>query len=100
MIRLRPTDTLSRRHGFLLSIFACATLFAAACSRPAPEQPLGVQRASAPVGGGSVPAFAQNDDGQWLMPAKDYASTRYSTLDEINTTNVQNLKLSWTFSTG
>jgi alcohol dehydrogenase (cytochrome c) len=42
----------------------------------------------------------QPDDGQWTMPAKDFASTRYSTLAEINTGNVKNLKLAWTFSTG
>jgi PQQ-dependent dehydrogenase (methanol/ethanol family) len=42
----------------------------------------------------------QPDDGQWVMAAKNYASTRYSTLDQINTTNVKNLKLAWTFSTG
>src|SRR5436305_13704778 len=40
------------------------------------------------------------DDGQWVRPAKDYASTRYSTLDQINGSNVQNLKLAFTFSTG
>jgi PQQ-dependent dehydrogenase (methanol/ethanol family) len=34
------------------------------------------------------------------MPAKDYASTRYSGLGEINTGNVKNLKVAWTFSTG
>lgn len=34
------------------------------------------------------------------MPAKNYASTRYSTLDQINTNTVKNLKLDWTFSTG
>src|SRR4051812_10271413 len=42
----------------------------------------------------------ESDDGQWTRPAKDYASTRYSTLNEINTGNVKNLKLSFTFSTG
>lgn len=42
----------------------------------------------------------QPDDGQWIMAAKNYASTRYSTLDQINTTNVSSLKLAWTFSTG
>src|SRR5512142_1043862 len=42
----------------------------------------------------------QPDDGQWVMPAKNYASTRYSTLTEINTGNVASLKLAWTFSTG
>jgi lanthanide-dependent methanol dehydrogenase len=42
----------------------------------------------------------QSDDNQWIMPAKNYASTRYSGLDEINTDNVRHLRLAWTFSTG
>ena len=40
------------------------------------------------------------DDGQWIRPAKDYASTRYSALDQINTKNAKDLKLAFTFSTG
>jgi alcohol dehydrogenase (cytochrome c) len=40
------------------------------------------------------------DDFQWPMAAKNYASTRYSALDQINTSNVKNLKLAWSFSTG
>src|SRR5205823_4979791 len=40
------------------------------------------------------------DDGQWIRPAKDYASTRYSTLNQINNGNVKDLKLAFTFSTG
>lgn len=40
------------------------------------------------------------DDGQWLMPAKNYASTRYSGLGQINVQNARNLKVAWTFSTG
>ncbi len=40
------------------------------------------------------------DDGQWIRPAKDYASTRFSSLDQINGNNVQQLKLAFTFSTG
>jgi PQQ-dependent dehydrogenase (methanol/ethanol family) len=40
------------------------------------------------------------DDGQWLIPAGDYANTRYSALDQINTGNARNLRLSFTFSTG
>jgi PQQ-dependent dehydrogenase (methanol/ethanol family) len=51
----------------------------------------GAQVASQPPG---------QDDGQWLMPAKNYASTRYSELAEINTQNARNLKVAWTFSTG
>jgi len=42
----------------------------------------------------------QPDDGQWTMPAKNYASTRFSTLDQVNSGNVKQLKLAWTFSTG
>jgi lanthanide-dependent methanol dehydrogenase len=44
--------------------------------------------------------FLEPDDFQWVRPAKDYASTRYSTLNEINGSNVKNLKLTFTFSTG
>jgi lanthanide-dependent methanol dehydrogenase len=42
----------------------------------------------------------ENEDGQWQMAAKNYASTRYSGLTEINTENAKHLKIAWTFSTG
>jgi lanthanide-dependent methanol dehydrogenase len=45
-------------------------------------------------------AAAQAEDGEWRMPAKDYASTRYSGLGDITAANVRNLKLAFTFSTG
>src|SRR5919112_4174232 len=45
-------------------------------------------------------ATQPGEDGQWPMPAKNYASTRFSGLDEINASNVQNLKVAWTFSVG
>ena len=35
----------------------------------------------------------QTDDGQWIMPAKNYASTRFSTQTQINSQNVGSLKL-------
>ena len=31
-------------------------------------------------------------NGQWTLPAGDYANTRFSPLSQINTTNVQNLQ--------
>jgi lanthanide-dependent methanol dehydrogenase len=40
------------------------------------------------------------DDNQWVMAPKNYASTRFSGLDQINTGNVGQLKLAWTFSVG
>jgi PQQ-dependent dehydrogenase (methanol/ethanol family) len=40
------------------------------------------------------------EDGQWTMPAKDYASTRYSGLTQITPGNAARLRPVWTFSTG
>ncbi|PYP39425.1 MAG: hypothetical protein DMD48_06595 [Gemmatimonadetes bacterium] len=40
------------------------------------------------------------DDGQWTMPAKDYAATRYSGLSQITTANAPRLRAVWSFSTG
>src|ERR1700728_873724 len=49
----------------------------------------------------TVPASAAPpDDGQWTMPAKNYAATRFSALDEINGANVSNLQVAFAFSTG
>jgi lanthanide-dependent methanol dehydrogenase len=39
-------------------------------------------------------------NGEWRLPAGDYANTRYSPLDQINTKNVNNLKIVGTMSTG
>jgi lanthanide-dependent methanol dehydrogenase len=40
------------------------------------------------------------DEDEWRMPARDYASTRYSPLGEINASNVRQLKEAWNFTTG
>ncbi|HYY84067.1 MAG TPA: PQQ-binding-like beta-propeller repeat protein, partial [Beijerinckiaceae bacterium] len=55
-----------------------------------PSAPLPVPPASA----------APPENGQWTMPAKNYAATRYSELDEITADNVKNLQPAFTFSTG
>ncbi len=46
------------------------------------------------------PSAAPPEDGQWTMPGKNYANTRYSGLDQINAQNVKDLKVAFTFSTG
>src|SRR5579871_5403009 len=43
-------------------------------------------------------ANAPADDGQWTMPSKNYASTRFSTLREITPQNVKDLRIDFTFS--
>jgi PQQ-dependent dehydrogenase (methanol/ethanol family) len=40
------------------------------------------------------------DDGNWTMPGKDYASTRFSGLNQITPANVAKLQVAMTFSTG
>jgi lanthanide-dependent methanol dehydrogenase len=40
------------------------------------------------------------DDGQWVRAAKDYASTRFSSLDQIDRQTVKQLKLAFTFDNG
>ncbi|HZY68825.1 MAG TPA: PQQ-dependent dehydrogenase, methanol/ethanol family, partial [Devosia sp.] len=44
--------------------------------------------------------MSAEEDGQWASPAKNYASTRFSGLDEINAGNVGSLKVAFSFSTG
>jgi PQQ-dependent dehydrogenase (methanol/ethanol family) len=40
------------------------------------------------------------DAKQWVMPAGNYANTRYSALRQITADNVGKLQVAWTFSTG
>jgi PQQ-dependent dehydrogenase (methanol/ethanol family) len=61
-------------------------------------QPSGAR--SVGIAGARVAASPQQEDGQWLMPAKNYASTRFSSLAQINVRNVRSLRPAWTFSTG
>ncbi|MCC7251660.1 methanol/ethanol family PQQ-dependent dehydrogenase [Hyphomicrobium sp.] len=55
----------------------------------------------------SQPALANDeviklseDPNNWAQQNGNHALTRYSTLDQINTSNVKDLKVAWTFSTG
>jgi PQQ-dependent dehydrogenase (methanol/ethanol family) len=56
------------------------------------------------AGAGGVHAAAaagrEAGDGQWTMPSKDYAATRYSELKDITPQNAHSLHPVWTFSTG
>ena len=63
-------------------------------AQPATTQSATTQTAAPPA------ATPPPDDGQWTMASKDYANTRYSSLNQITTENAKNLKLAWSFSTG
>src|SRR6185436_1931880 len=80
------------------AIFACGLLLAA-CTRNNPPAQQSAQNKvlTAPTGASIA---TEPEDGQWTMPAKNYASTRFSGLADINTGNVASLKMAWSFSTG
>ena len=87
-------------EGDCIRYLLCVVALAGTACRSEPPRSLGstnVQIGTAPANGEvDLPA----DDGQWIRPAKDYASTRFSTLTEINASNVKNLRAIGTFSTG
>ncbi|MEJ2464994.1 MAG: methanol/ethanol family PQQ-dependent dehydrogenase [Candidatus Thiodiazotropha sp.] len=42
----------------------------------------------------------QKNADDWVMPNGNYSSTRFSELNQINTSNVKDLRVAWSFSTG
>ena len=56
--------------------------------------------APTPEAGRTAPSLANapEDDGQWRMPSKNYASTRFSNLREITPENIKTLKPDFSFS--
>src|SRR3954469_10560979 len=58
------------------------------------RQMISAGRAIAPA------AASPADDGQWTMPSKDYANTRFSELAQIDKNNVGKLQVALTFSSG
>jgi PQQ-dependent dehydrogenase (methanol/ethanol family) len=99
---MRPSAPASPAPVFrvLRRALLCGALAASACSR----EDAGAERVAAspaaqrPAMGPTRAPVAE--DGQWLMPAKDYQSTRFSGLDQITPDNVVRLRAAWTFSTG
>src|SRR4051812_24216836 len=77
-----------------------------ACSKKG-DKPPSIAKATlvtyARTGAVAQPDAIPNDspeDGQWTMPGKNPASSRYSKLDQINATNAGALRPVMTFSTG
>jgi lanthanide-dependent methanol dehydrogenase len=86
--------------GLFAIALCCAAISACNKQQPAPNgQP--ISSAPLPSGPHAIPAAAAApaDDGNWTMPGKNYAATRFSALNEINPGNVGKLGLAFTFST-
>jgi PQQ-dependent dehydrogenase (methanol/ethanol family) len=82
------------------AVIATAALALLACPHPvqAQDAPGTTTNVIGALPGISIVSPLAN--GQWTMPAGDYANTRYSPLNQINTSNVQNLHIAATMSTG
>jgi glucose dehydrogenase len=77
-------------------VVASAGLVATACgSSTTTSSP---ETASAATAG--APSPVDDADKQWTMQNKNQSATRYSSVNQINTETVKNLKVAWTFSTG
>ncbi len=87
------------RHLLLVPIavfLAALTGSAGGCgSTNRPQEPASAHTAGTP---GQNPAG--DESGDWTRPAKDYASTRFSGLDQITTQSASQLGVKSTFSTG
>jgi PQQ-dependent dehydrogenase (methanol/ethanol family) len=67
------------------------------CGSSKPPAPASRPAARAPVPGQNP---APDGSGDWVRPAKDYASTRFSSLSQITVDSVRQLGVRATFSTG
>lgn len=95
----------ARHAGKRAGIAACALFGAATITclslRASAQAPI-----STPSGGrqsltGATLNPAPNDPpGEWHSAGRDYANSRYSPLNKINTGNVGKLRIAWTFSDG
>jgi PQQ-dependent dehydrogenase (methanol/ethanol family) len=91
---------ISKRMARMLSALAA---FAAVCLLAAPLSAQQAPQGTTNNIPGALPGIhivSPLADGQWTMPAGDYGNTRYSPLNQITSTNVQNLKVVSTYSTG
>src|SRR5262245_33340920 len=101
---LRRRSNLEPRTSNLVKLLLGLLILAVACQRAGSP----TDSAGAALGSGApVVANARigtprapGKEGEWTMPARDYANSRYSELREITAANAKNLKVAWTFSTG
>ncbi|HEY4230562.1 MAG TPA: PQQ-dependent dehydrogenase, methanol/ethanol family, partial [Thermoanaerobaculia bacterium] len=95
------SPVLQGRSAILVVMALAASVAACACGRRATRPEAEV--AHFPPAAGSdagLPSWVPPDRGDWTMPAKDYASSRYSTLSDLTPSNVRGLRLAFAFPTG
>jgi alcohol dehydrogenase (cytochrome c) len=86
-----------------LVVAAALAATLAGCGKTTQKEPATAKIAVQPLPGatGATANFAPNDPpGEWRRQGRDYANTRYSPLDQVNTGNVARLKVAWSFADG
>jgi PQQ-dependent dehydrogenase (methanol/ethanol family) len=87
-------------HEFVRTGVFVAVVATASCrSGPEPAANDRSQATGSAPTGGQLSASAAIA-GEWTMAPGDYANTRFSTLTDINASNVAQLREAWSFSTG
>jgi PQQ-dependent dehydrogenase (methanol/ethanol family) len=97
---LRPTRFSQISHPALLGFALSALIGLSACNARSQAAQSQSPATESNYQSRTYKGKLEPDDGTWVRPAKDLASLRYSTQDQINSSNVQNLKLAFTFSLG
>lgn len=102
-----------KRFALAMAVFMASLVAAQAQSvrqKPLPPSSL-PPTSTSPAPSSAPPSSAQpgvtgnllqmeQDPNQWIMPAGNYANTRFSELKQINRDNVAKLQVAWTFSDG
>jgi lanthanide-dependent methanol dehydrogenase len=86
----------------VVSLISTLVTLASACEREAtaPEGPRYIRVGDVAGVARGVRLISDLPNGEWHLPAGDYANTRFSPLDQINTSNVSGLRVTTTMSTG
>ena len=91
---LRRTSVAWLAATSLVSLAACSPTKPTVASTPPRVAPL-----AGATGAGAD--LAPNDPpGEWRRQARDFANTRFSPLNQVNTANVARLKIAWSFADG
>lgn len=95
-------STQMKKRALSILLFACVTVLACGLFYVGRSRAAETQESVINVPGqrSDIHLVSPVPDGEWLLPAGDYANTRYSPLDQINTKNVANLKVIGNMSTG
>ncbi|MGH9562448.1 MAG: hypothetical protein ACRD3S_13430, partial [Terracidiphilus sp.] len=91
---------LRRSSFFIIALIAICPAALLAASSDTAQNSSGGETTNIPGALPNIHIVSPVANGQWTMPAGDYGNLRFSPLSQINTTNVQNLHVIGTISTG